>query len=141
MKEEYHVRKGLLDKELAFVFSRSGGPGGQHVNKVNTKVELRFDVHASSLLDDELKKLILENLKNHINKEGVLIVVSQESRSQMKNKEKAIEKFYEIINKALQPKKIRKATKITKEAKEKRLKEKKELAEKKERRRLNKDFD
>ncbi len=125
-----------LDNELNFSFSRSGGPGGQHVNKVNTKVELRFNIANSQSLSEEEKAILLEKLAKQINQEGELIVIAQDTRSQLKNKSKAIEKFYDIINKALKPKKKRKPTSISKAAKEKRLKQKRELAEKKERRRF-----
>jgi len=125
-----------LDNELNFSFSRSGGPGGQHVNKVNTKVELRFNIVNSQSLLEEEKIILLEKLVKQISQEGELIVIAQDTRSQLKNKSKAIEKFYDIINKALKPKKKRKPTTISKAAKEKRLKQKRELAEKKERRRF-----
>ncbi len=125
-----------LDNELNYSFSRSGGPGGQHVNKVNTKVELRFSIASSNVLLEEEKLVLLEKLAKQINQEGELIVIAQETRSQLKNKNKAIEKFYEIINKALKPKKKRKPTTVSKAAKEKRLKGKRELSEKKERRRF-----
>ena len=125
-----------LDNELNFSFSRSGGPGGQHVNKVNTKVELRFKIADSNVLSEEQKAIILEKLAKQINQEGELIVIAQETRSQLKNKSIAIEKFYEVINKVLKPKKKRKPTTVSKAAKEKRLKQKRELAEKKERRRF-----
>jgi len=128
-----------LDQELHFTFSKSGGPGGQHVNKVNTKVELRFSINSSVFLDDEQKELLLDKLSNQTNKEGELILIAQQTRSQLKNKEEAVRKFYELINKALTPVKKRKSTKITKVAKEKRMKQKKELSEKKERRRFNLD--
>ena len=125
-----------LDNELNFSFSRSGGPGGQHVNKVNTKVELRFAITDSMVLTEDEIAILLEKLAKQINQEGELIIIAQETRSQLKNKSKAKEKFYDIINKALKPKKKRKPTTISKAAKEKRLKGKRELAEKKERRRF-----
>lgn len=128
---------GELDQELRFNFSRSSGPGGQHVNKVNTRVELRFDIMASKVLSDEQKELILGKLQRRLSKDGVLIIVEQTSRSQLKNKETAITRFYEIINKALIHRKKRKPTGIPKSAKEQRLKEKKAHAEKKRRRRLD----
>ena len=120
--------------ELNFSASRSSGPGGQHVNKVSTKVELRFDVMNSSLLTPEEKELILEKLSNRINQEGELVLVSQRSRSQLKNKEKVVEKFYEFLTKALTPQKKRKPTKPSPAMKEKRLEEKRAQAEKKDRR-------
>ena len=125
-----------LDNELNFSFSRSGGPGGQHVNKVNTKVELRFNIANSQSLSEEEKVILLEKLAKQTNQEGELIVIAQDTRSQLKNKSKAKEKFYDIINKALKTKKKRKPTIISKAAKEKRLKGKRELSEKKERRRF-----
>lgn len=120
-----------FDSELNFKASRSSGPGGQHVNKVNTKVELRFDIPNSALLNDEEKEILLDKLTNKINSDGILIVISQHSRSQIKNKESATEKFYQLIIKALTPAKVRKATKPSHAARAKRLEEKQKLSEKK----------
>ncbi len=120
-----------FEREILFNPSRSSGPGGQHINKVSTKIELRFHIPNSELLTEEEKAILLQKLKNKINKEGELIIVSQEERSQLKNKEKALEKFYEIIEKALTPPKKRKPTKPTQASKEKRLEEKKLVSEKK----------
>jgi len=110
--------------EFVFSASRSGGPGGQNVNKVSTKVELRFNIHASALLDDTEKQVLFEKLPNKINLNGELIVVSQSERSQLKNKEKATDRFYQILNKALTPGKKRLPTSPTRASKEKRLEEK-----------------
>ena len=121
--------------ELHFSASRSSGPGGQNVNKVNTKVELRFHVASSTLLSDEEKILLIEKLVKKINSEGELILVSQTERSQMKNKEKVIEKFYSLLTRALTPRKKRKPTKPSQASKEERLEEKRMQAQKKERRR------
>ena len=79
-----------FSSEFIFTSSKSSGPGGQNVNKVNTKVELRLDIGNSTLLTDEEKEIILDKLSNRINKDGVLIITSQDQRSQLKNKEKAI---------------------------------------------------
>jgi ribosome-associated protein len=117
--------------EFTFSASRSGGPGGQNVNKVSSKVELRFKVSESTLLSPEEKELILKKLENRINKEGELVLISQTERSQLANKEKVIEKFYTLISKALTVQKKRKPTKPTKTSKEKRLEGKKVKAEKK----------
>jgi ribosome-associated protein len=87
--------------ELQFQASRSSGAGGQNVNKVSSKVELRFNVVNSQLLDESQKALILQKLKNQINSEGELIVVSQEDRSQLKNKTLVIKKFKALLVKAL----------------------------------------
>lgn len=117
--------------EFIFSASRSGGPGGQNVNKVSSKIELRFNVKESNLLSIEEKEIILVKLINKINHEGELVLVSQTERSQLANKEKVIEKFYSLISKALTTQKKRKPTKPTKTSKEKRLESKKIIAEKK----------
>ncbi len=122
----------LLDSELKFKTSRSSGPGGQHVNKVNTKVELRFDITNSALLSEEEKEILLSKLKNKINNLGILIIISKHSRSQIKNKQKAIEQFYVLIRRALTPSKKRIATKTPASVKRKRLEEKMRRAEIKE---------
>jgi ribosome-associated protein len=117
--------------EFTFSASRSGGPGGQNVNKVSSKIELRFNVNESKLLSTEEKEIILAKLTNRINNEGELILVAQTERSQLANKEKVIEKFYYLINKALTINKKRKPTKPSRSSKEKRLVTKKTHAEKK----------
>jgi len=120
-----------FDPELIFTASRSSGPGGQHVNKVSTKVELRFDVVNSTLLKPAEKALILEKLAKKITLDGVLIIVSQSERSQLRNKEKSIVKFYFLIAKTLAPKKKRKATRPSASSIEKRLENKRLTSEKK----------
>ena len=131
------ISKDYLNTELSFTFSRSSGPGGQNVNKVNTKVTLRFSIAESDMLSDEQKVILEEKLANQITKEGELILVSQASRSQLKNKEEAIQKLYDLLNEALKQKKKRKPTKPTKASKERRIKEKKANSEKKTRRYLD----
>ncbi len=118
--------------ELRFSSSRSSGPGGQNVNKVNTKIELRFNVDDSMLLSDLEKHKIKSKLKNRINTEGDLIIVSQNKRSQIKNKEESIDKFYQLITMALKPVKKRKASKPSRSSIEKRLKLKQIKSKKKE---------
>jgi len=132
------VRVKDFSKEFVFSTSRSSGAGGQHVNKVETKVELRFNVPASKLLSDSEKNIILKKLKNRINANGDLIIISQAARSQLQNKQKTIEKFYSLIRKALKPPKKRVPTKPTQAAVQKRLEAKRKHSEKKTLRR--KDF-
>jgi len=123
-----------LSPEFIFTASRSSGPGGQHVNKVSTKVELRFSILNSAILNMEEKNLLCEKLAGRITKEGELVVVSQSERTQLKNKEAAINRFYHLVTKALTPRRKRKTTKPPAEAAEKRLEEKRMRAEKKEQR-------
>jgi ribosome-associated protein len=110
-----------LSTEFIFQASRSSGPGGQNVNKVNSKVELRFNIQNSSVLTDNQKEMLLVKLSTKISSDGFLIVVSQRDRSQLVNKEDAIRKTYEIIEKALRPVKHRKSTRPTRSSIEKRL--------------------
>ncbi len=111
--------------ELKFQFARSGGKGGQNVNKVETKVELLFDVAGSPSLSDSQRHRLLETLGSRLDTSGVLRIVAQESRSQWKNRESAVHKFVAVIKKALTPRKKRVATKVSHAAKEKRLDQKK----------------
>ena len=120
--------------ELTFTASRSSGPGGQNVNKLSTKVELRFNILQSNLLSEEEKGIILEKLSSKINASGELIAVSQNERSQLQNKEKTLERFYTLIAKALTPVRKRKPTRPSRAVKEKRLEDKRLTGEKKERR-------
>lgn len=129
--DESTLRNRDFISELMFSASRSGGPGGQNVNKVSSKIELRFNVMDSYLLSNEEKVTVQVKLANRMNKEGEIVLVSQSERSQLANKEKVIEKFYALISKALTPKKNRKPTKPTKASKEKRLEGKKIISEKK----------
>ncbi len=117
--------------ELKFSFSRSSGPGGQHVNKVNTKVGLHFDIPGSSILLKEKKELLLKKLENKLTKAGVLVLSSQEARSQLANKELVVEKLDRLLQSAFTIKKKRKPTKPTKASNKKRLDGKKHHALKK----------
>lgn len=115
--------------DLSFRFARSGGPGGQHVNTADTKAILRYDVTNSAVLKNGLSEAkfgrVLARLENRLDGEGVLQVTCQETRSQLSNKEIAIERFKAILQGALIEPKRRKKTKPSRAAKEKRLKAKK----------------
>ena len=120
--------------EFVFTSSRSSGAGGQHVNKVSTKVELKFHINNSQELAEEEKQILSEKLKNKINNEGFLQIVSQETRSQLRNKQICIEKFFEIIIEALKVPKQRKKKKPSRLWHKKRVESKRQHSEKKERR-------
>ena len=126
-----NIQDRKFSEEFVFKASRSGGKGGQHVNKVSTKVELFFNVKNSLVLTNDEKKIILKKLKNKIDKKGLLRIVSQTERSQIMNKKKAVHRFYEIIEKSLKKKKVRKKTKPTQLSKVRRLSSKKIISEKK----------
>jgi ribosome-associated protein len=128
------IRNRPVEKELRFHTSRSGGPGGQHANKTETQVELRFSIHDSQVLSEEEKQRLLKKLSNRITKEGELIITAESSRSQVKNKQEAIERFYEMLEKALKKPKKRKPTKPSLAARRRRLDEKKKHSDKKDKR-------
>ena len=121
-----------LQKEITYKTSRSGGKGGQNVNKVSSKVELLFSVTNSVLFNDEEKELLNSKLQSRFNKDGLVQVICDEERSQYLNKEKAIERLILLLTRALHKPKVRKAIKISKAAKAARLNDKRIVAVKKE---------
>ncbi|CDT09144.1 MULTISPECIES: alternative ribosome rescue aminoacyl-tRNA hydrolase ArfB [Sphingobacterium] len=133
------INKELLIKELTFKFTRSGGAGGQHVNKVSSKVLLQWPVLESMCLNEDQKTLITDVLSNRINKEAIFQLECDTDRSQLKNKEIAIERFLHIVNTALTPMKSRKKTKIPYRKVLDRLDRKAKQAEKKNNRRWSGD--
>ncbi len=116
--------------ELVFTTSRSSGPGGQNVNKVNTKVTLKWDVLQSAITEEQ-KGVILQKLRTRLTKEHILVLASQDERSQLGNKEAVLLKLEQLLVKAFTVKKARKPTKPGKAAKQTRLKNKKQHGEKK----------
>lgn len=123
-------REGII-QELKFKAVRSSGAGGQHVNKVSSKVELTFDLENSMALTDLEKNRLLKKLSSKLSKENILLMQCEETRSQHKNKELVIKKFFETLEANLVVPKRRRKTKPTRSAIEKRLKSKKKAALKK----------
>ncbi|HEX2920558.1 MAG TPA: alternative ribosome rescue aminoacyl-tRNA hydrolase ArfB [Bacteroidales bacterium] len=124
MKPE-ELRERINIDELRYSASRSSGPGGQNVNKVNTKIELRFNIPSSLSLSEEEKTIILDYLSNRINTAGDLLIISQSSRSQLQNKKNAESTFFRLMSDALTPPAERKPTKPTHVSMAKRLDSKK----------------
>lgn len=127
--------KESIAQELVFQTTRSGGKGGQHVNKVETAVIAYFDIEGSQILEAGEKERLKEKLSNRINSEGKLWVKAQEHRTQLSNKDEAVKKIEQLVRQALRRKKPRLATKPSRQSKEKRLEAKKRFSKIKEGRR------
>ena len=115
----------IPEANLVFKFSRSSGPGGQNVNKVNTRVTVLFDVQKSGSFSDSQKRRILKRLSGRANKNGIIRVVCQQYRTQKANKSAAVERLGDLLDEALKKRRVRKKTKVPKYAREKRLEQKK----------------
>jgi len=116
----------IPESELVFQASRSSGPGGQNVNKLNTRIVVLFNVLASTRLSDDQKHLLLSRLATRIDKEGVLHVAAQKYRSQEANRRAAVARLHNLVGEALKPRPVRKKTKVPAAARERRLQEKKQ---------------
>ena len=124
MPLEINSSVSIALSEFKFSYSKSSGPGGQNVNKVATKVTLRWSVNSSRSLSDFQKEKITRKLKNRINDEGELIIQSDLTRMRSKNKEDCLKKLSQLVRQALRQQKKRKKTKVPRSSEEKRLKEK-----------------
>jgi len=125
------VNKEILANELIFKATRSSGPGGQHVNKTSTRIELYWSLKNSQAFSEDQKTRLRKKLHNRITKEDILILTSGQTRSQFKNKEQVTKRFFELIKEAITPPKKRKKSKPTYASKVKRLQSKKQHSEKK----------
>jgi len=125
------VDVALLKSELTYKYVRSSGSGGQHVNKVSSKAELYFNLEDSSVFDEVEKQKLSESLNNRLNKDGVVVLACDESRSQFRNKAIVTQRFINLIEEGLKEQKKRRPTRIPRSAKRKRLNNKRINSEKK----------
>ncbi|NPA94199.1 MAG: aminoacyl-tRNA hydrolase [Thermodesulfobacteria bacterium] len=114
----------IPEHEIHFIFSRSSGPGGQNVNKVNTKATLRFDLDGSRAFPPEIKRKLRRRLSSRINQKGILTLSSDRFRSQRANREDVLQRFIQLLEEGLKEKPVRKKTTISRAAKERRLRQK-----------------
>lgn len=121
----------IPDEEVAFTTSRSGGPGGQNVNKLETRVTLRFDLAGSAALSEEQKARLRERLATRITRDGILQVTSQRHRTQAANREAAVERFAELLRENLREEPPRKKTRPSRAAKARRLEGKRRRSQRK----------
>lgn len=131
----------IPDEEVTFATSRSGGPGGQNVNKLETRVTVRFDVAGSPSLTDEQRRRLLERLATRITRSGVLHVTSQKHRTQAENREAAVARLAELMAEALREETPRKATRVPRAAKRRRVENKKRHGQRKRERSAGIPFD
>ena len=129
--ENQSIQLPDLSSEFVFQTSRSSGPGGQNVNKVNSRVELRFDLLNSKLLSEEQKVVLEHKLGKRLTTDGILLFSSQEDRSQLRNKELVVAKFYDLLSRALKPVRKRRATRPSRSSVERRIQSKKIRGERK----------
>lgn len=123
------LREKIPTSRLGFTYARSSGPGGQNVNKVNTRVTLWFDLDGDSYFHDTQKRLLRSKLRSRINKEGYIHIVSMRYRTQKANRVAAIERFYKLLAVALHQPKHRKPTKVSRAVKKRRLDLKKQRSQ------------
>jgi ribosome-associated protein len=127
--------------ELSFRFSRSSGPGGQHVQKSSTRVELLFDVANSPSLSDAQRSRVLRRLASYVDTAGILHLTSQSERSQLRNREEVVSRFQSLMREGLKRRKRRRPTRPSAESRERRLRKKKERSQIKKGREKIRDYD